>query len=60
MEIITNKNSHLSIDENSNINDTLDAIVCALILEGWHVETIRKALLGKAESMYNEFNLATR
>ena len=50
----------MSIDENSNINDTLDAIVCALILEGWHVETIRKALLGKAESMYNEFNLATR
>ena len=58
MEIRTSKNSYLTTDsDNSDINDTIDIMVCALILEGWHVETIHDALIGKAEAMVQEFNL---
>ncbi len=57
MEIRTTNNSYIGTSEDGNINDAMDAIVCALILEGYHVNTIRDALLGKAETMVEEFNL---
>ena len=57
MEIRTNKNSFLSVDEDGDINEALDVIVCAMILEGWNVNTIHDALIGKAESMEKEFVL---
>lgn len=57
MEIRTSNNSYVGFGESNDINDTMDAIVCALILEGYHVSTIRKALLGKAEAMIQEFDL---
>jgi len=56
MEIRTTNNSYIG-SESHDINDTMDAIVCALILEGHHVNTIREALINKAEAMVNEFNL---
>lgn len=57
MEIrITNRKYSISIEDESDINDTLDGIVAALQLEGFMVKTIYKGLLGKAESMANEFN----
>ncbi|MCR5578613.1 MAG: hypothetical protein K6F74_05305 [Prevotella sp.] len=57
MEIRTANKWNLSTDEDCNINETMDAIVCALILEGYHVDIIRGALLGKAEEMVQEFNI---
>lgn len=57
MEIRTIHRSYLCAEEDSNINEAMDVIVCALILEGYHVKTIHEALLGKAESMIQEFNL---
>ena len=57
MEIKTSNNSYIGVGESNDINDTMDAIVCALILEGHHVSTIRAALLGKAEAMIQEFDL---
>ena len=56
MEIRTTNNSYVG-SESHDINDEMDAIVCAMILEGWNVQTIREALLGKAEAMVTEFNL---
>ena len=56
MEIRTSNNSYLG-SESHDINDAMDAIVCALILDGHNVNTIREALLGKAEEMVTEFNL---
>lgn len=44
MEIRTTNNSYIGISEEHDINDTMDAIVCALILEGHHVNTIRRAM----------------
>ena len=57
MEIRTTNSSYIGTDREVGINIAMDAIVCALILEGYHVKTIRDALLGKAESMMEEFNL---
>ena len=56
MEIRTSNNSYLG-SESHDINDVMDAIVCALILEGHHVKTIREALIDKAEAMVTEFNI---
>lgn len=56
MEIRTSNNSYLGSDSR-DINEIMDTIVCALILEGYHVSTIRDALLGKAEAMAQEFNI---
>jgi hypothetical protein len=57
MEIRESNKFYVGINENCNIHETMDAIVCALILEGYHVDTIRGALLGKAEEMVQEFNI---
>ena len=57
MEIRTTNNSYIGTNEDGNINEAMDVIVCALILEGYHVNTIHDALLGKAEAMVKEFNL---
>jgi len=57
MEIRTTNDSYVGVVPGTDINDTMDAIVCAMILEGWNVQTIREALLGKAEAMVTEFNL---
>ena len=57
MEIRTSNNSYIGVGDDHDINDAMDAIVCALILEGHHVNTIREALINKAEAMVNEFNL---
>jgi hypothetical protein len=55
MEIRTSNNSYIG-SESHDINDAMDAIVCALILEGHHVKTIRDALINKAEVMIEEFS----
>lgn len=57
MEIRTSNSSYLGTSEDHDINDTMDAIVCALILEGYSVNSIRKALIDKAEVMITEFNI---
>jgi len=57
MEIRTTNDSYVGVVPGTDINDTMDAIVCALILEGWHVQPIHDALIGKAEAMVEEFNL---
>ena len=56
MEIRTSNNSYIS-SESHDINDAMDAIVCALILEGFHVKTIRESLINKAEVMIEEFSI---
>ena len=56
MEIkISNKKYSVAIDDESNINEMMDGIVAALILEGFAVETIYEGLIGKAESMEQEY-----
>ena len=55
MEIRTSNNSYIG-SESHDINDAMDAIVCALILEGHHINTIRDALINKAEVMIEEFS----
>ena len=55
MEIRTSNNSYIG-SESQDINDAMDAIVCALILEGHHINTIRDALINKAEVMIEEFS----
>lgn len=58
MEIrIRNTKYFITIDEDSNINDTLDGIVAALQPEGFAIQTIYEGLVGKAESMEKEFGL---
>ena len=57
MEIRTINNSYIGTNKDGNINDAMDAIVCALLLEGYHVNTIRNAMMNKAEAMVEEFNL---
>jgi hypothetical protein len=56
MEIRTSNNSYIG-SESHDINDAMDAIVCALILEGYHINTIRDALINKAEVMIEEFSI---
>ena len=56
MEIRTSNNSYIG-SESHDINDAMDAIVCALILEGHHINTIRDALINKAEVMIEEFSI---
>ena len=55
MEIRTSNNSYIG-SKSHDINDAMDAIVCALILEGHHINTIRDALINKAEVMIEEFS----
>ena len=56
MEIkISNKKYSVAIDDESNINEMMDGIVAALILEGFAVKTIYKGLIGKVESMEQEY-----
>lgn len=58
MEIkISNKKYSVAIDDESNINEMMDGIVAALILEGFTVGTIYEGLIGKAESMEIEYGL---
>ena len=58
MEIkISNKKYSVAIDDESNINEMMDGIVAALILEGFAVETINEGMIGKAESMEQEYGL---
>ena len=57
MEIRTANKWNLSTDEDCNINEEIDGIVCALILEGHHAKTIREALLCKAEAMLQEYHI---
>ena len=59
MEIKISKSKFaITIEEEANINDTLDGIVAALKLEGFMDKTIYEGLKGKAESMDNEYGFS--
>ena len=61
MEIkISNKKYSVTIDDESNINEMMDGIVAALILEEFAVGTIYEGLIGKAESMEQKYGLKYR
>lgn len=56
MEIVTSNNSRLMADSD-DANDVMDMVVNALIVEGYHPDTIHEALIEKAEAMVTEFNI---
>ena len=55
--IISNKRFSVKIDEDANINDTLDGVAAALQLEGFDSGTICKGFVNKAEAMTVEYNI---
>ena len=57
MEIKTTNNKYTINIDVANINDTLDGIVSALLLEGYPANVIHDGLIGKVDSMESEFNV---
>ena len=57
MEIKTSNNKYTLTIDAANINDTLDGIVSALLLEGYPANVIHDGLIGKVDSMESEFNI---
>ena len=57
MEIKTSNNKYTLTIDTTNINDTLDGIVSALLLEGYPANVIHDGLIGKVDSMESEFNI---
>ena len=57
MEIKTSNNKYTLTIDTTNINDTLDGIVSALLLEGYPANVIHDGLIGKVDSMESEFNV---
>ena len=57
MEIKISNNKYTINIEATNINDTLDGIVSALLLEGYPANVIHDGLIGKIDSMESEFSI---
>ena len=57
MEIKTTDGKYTINIDATNINDTLDGIMSALLLEGYPVNVIHEGLIGKVDSMESEFNI---
>ena len=57
MEIKTTDGKYIINIDATTINDTLDGIVSALLLEGYPANVIHDGLIGKVDSMESEFSI---